>query len=147
MTPLQAILDWWESIDEPLRGGIAADVCFRLMRQMPHWSAREADRLLRGFLTEEVPAAWHVGRVLAIRAVIEFWFVRNSQRECSEMSLDDVGGATAEMKKRARASAERMRDYRKAMDTTLRRWRQLCHGSISDAALASFERTALGPTE
>lgn len=140
MTPLQAIFNWWKSLEDFPREHIAAAVCFRLI---PHATIAEADRLFRAFLMEKLPANWHVGRVLAVRAVVDYWFLRDQERQSSTMLLDAVEGPDVELKSLANEALGRGPRIRKETRAARVAWRRLRKTDISDLALETAERNAM----
>jgi hypothetical protein len=140
MTPLKAILSWWEALDDPPRSWIAADVCLRLI---PGADVKQAEASLRSFLENELAANWHVGRVLAVRAVVDYWFMRDRQRDPAADHLESVEGSDVELKSLANAALGRMPEVRKAVEQAFERWQHVREGAISDDALVSAERDAM----
>ena len=138
LTPLRAILGWWESLEEFSRGHIAVEICFRLT---PHGGLGDSEGQFRDFLTEELPANKHIGRVLAIRAVIDFWFWRKQlDGDPTADHLENVEGTDVSLKSLSNAALGRMPQVHTATDSAFDTWRHLRKGAISDASLVSVER-------
>ena len=140
MHPLHAILDWWESLADFPRDHIAADVCSRLI---PHFTTEDTNGLFRGFLIEKLPANWYVGRALAIRAVVDFWFLCDAQSRDSEMLLEAVETASPSVRSLANDALGRMPQVHRDTDFARDKWLRLRESVVSDAALVSLERTAM----
>lgn len=141
MTPLGTILNWWEGLEGFPREHIAADICLRLI---PQADARNAAHEFSGFLTEEMPGNWHLGRVLAVRSVIDFWFFCDERTDAVIGHLENVEKQNVRLKSLSNAALGRMPRVRKAVDNARDTWRPLRAGMLSDASLLSLERKSSG---
>lgn len=141
MHPLQVILSWWELLEEFPRDWIAAEVYHRLMSR--HDGAGRHDILLREYLTEDLVANRHVGRAIAVRAIIDFYFVRAVSQDSMQFHLDAVEGDDADLKQLSNGAIGRhllnAPGQHRARDT----WRALCETAVSDEALLSWERACI----
>jgi hypothetical protein len=141
MTPLLAILNWWESLEDFPRDYIASEVCFRLTSHADIMGRHRA--LFQEFLREELPANRHVGRTVAVRAVIDFYFMRNDLDDSLHSHLESVELSVPNFRRLANDAIGRHSQiapgWYKARDT----WHTLKAATISDTMLVSLERDAI----
>ena len=135
MQPLHAILNWWRPLDDFTRPFIAMDVLIGLTSHTD--ISTRHDVLFHDFLSESIPAKRQIGRVLAVRAIIDFWFLRDQKRRASTMLLDAVEEEDVLLKSLANAALGRIPQVHKAVDSAFETWRQLREADISDALLVS----------
>ena len=133
MQSLHAILNWWRTVDDFNRPYIAMDVLFRLSAHTGIHTRYEV--LFHEFLSEPLPAVRHVGRVLSVRSIIDFWFVRKGQSRSTEMFLEAVEEPDIELKSFANAALGQVTHIQQDLDKAYETWRHLRETSISDAAL------------
>lgn len=138
MTALVSILKWWESLDEFCSPQIAVGV---LLRLTDHRNVLERyDPLFRDFLLEVVPINRLTGRVLAIRAVVDFWFVKAAGTDRTTPMLEAVEGSDPILKSLANNALGRIPMAEKQFETAFETWRKLRESTISDDALIEAER-------
>jgi hypothetical protein len=138
MTPLDAMLKWWETLDESVYEIFSSMVCFRLTG---NGEPMEHAKLFRELLSETLPANQHIGRALAIRAIVDYEFA--TERDSTPAHLENVEGADIRLKSLSNAALGRMQQRRIAMDEARRSWILIRANEISDNALESAERNAM----
>ncbi len=142
MNPLDSILAWWQPLENFPREHIAAEVCFRLTDHAD--IMRQCEMLFREFLAERLPAQRHLGRAVAVRAVIDFFFMRESSEDSLGHHLNNVETAGPHLKELSNAAVGRhlraAAGRAEARDT----WRALRESVLSDAELVAWERDATG---
>jgi hypothetical protein len=138
MHPLQAILKWWESLEEFPRCHIAADVCFRLTSQTDVMDRHE--ELFRDYLEERLNAVSHVGRAIAVRAVIDYIFLQTNLEDSLRGHLENVEGEDAKLRQLSNAAIGQHLKVSPEWKTACRKWRKLKKAALLDETLFSWER-------
>jgi hypothetical protein len=142
MHPLHAILDWWETLEEFPRFVVATEVCMRLTQHTNIMERHEA--LMRDFLTERLDATRHVGRAVAVRAVIDFGLKRTVIQDYVHQHLETVETLEHhDLKRLANAAIGRHLRGKPAWDRACRSWRALKRAALSDTSLVSWERACI----
>jgi type II secretory pathway predicted ATPase ExeA len=97
--------------------------------------------LLNDFPMERLDATRHIGRAVAVRAVIDFEFRNRSIKKFVKQHLETVETEDNPiLKKHANAAIARHLQAEPAWDKAHDTWRALKKGALSDASLLSWER-------
>lgn len=145
-TPLQSIIAWWEGLRENHQYLIAGETCLSL-RLLQEFTDDPKQRF-REFLSSEVTLGFgpesYVGRVIALRSLIDFVLINLNPERAISASLEGVETVTdlafKSVLNKSIAHAERDRpDWEKALVA----WDELKAGELSDAALQQFHRDSI----
>lgn len=136
MTPLAAILKWWKHLPPFPQGFIASEVCFRLTS-----NPNPKDEDFVAFLSQKLPMNEHVGRVIAVRAVIEFWFFKERKLRESDAILHAADSNSRSLRMLANAALGRAEAVRQEVDAACDSWLPLSRATLSDDALLVLEQS------
>lgn len=142
MNPLDRIIAWWEPLEDFPRGWVACEVCSRITEYPTALISEQAESLFREYLSERIVVHRHVGRVIAVRAVIDWYFMRESSRDSMEFHLDAVETGDPQLKAMSNAAVARNLQSAAGRQLALDTWTALRAGDVSDDALVSWERDA-----
>lgn len=142
MHPLNAILVWWESLKDGPRFFVATEICCRLTGEANIMERHE--ELLRQLLQGQLAVERHVGRTLAVRAVVDFFFIRTDLDDLVQRHLETVETNAGVLKSTANAAIGRISRDRPEWDRARDTWRVLREGQLADASLASWEQACRG---
>jgi hypothetical protein len=140
--PLAGILNWWESLEDFPKGIIAAYVLVRLTTHA-HVMERH-DALFRDFLTERrLDAARYIGRVIAIRSVIDYEFDTTDLNRHLHSHLENVEGDNQDLKRLSNNAIPRLMQVDPGWKKARAAWRKLKKTAISNDTLKSFETACM----
>ncbi len=142
MNPLDRILSWWEPLADFPREWVAVKVCcFLGIRDA---SARDFEAGFRELLSELLSLPQHLGRALAVRGVIDYYFTRERLDDAERHHMDLVE-TSDEPQLKTLANAALGRGLQSAAGRAHARdtWTALREAELSDSALAAWERDAM----
>jgi len=142
MNPLDIILAWWEQLEDFPREYVASEVCFRITAHPSAIINERCEALFREYLAERLVLHRHIGRVIAVRAVIDWYFMRESLDDSMRWHLDAVETGDPKLKAMSNAAVGRNLQYAAGRAIARDTWRALREGAVSDDALVSWERAA-----
>ena len=139
MNPLNRILAWWQSLAECPREWIAVDICRCLAVTETEDFTFQCSR----FLDELLTITRHLGRTLAVRAVIDYYFERELLDDADRSQLEMVETGDAKLRSLANAALGRRLQSAAGRAHARDTWKKLREAELSDNALVVWERAAL----
>jgi hypothetical protein len=131
-TPLEQIAHWYSELNE----FDAEHVGYRLS----HFLEFPQTDLPLFLSTERLPISIQLGRVLAARAVIDWYIATDPRDSATDYMLDLVETGDTQDKRLANEALSRFQEHQQDRDRTRDTWLSLKKEELSDQAIQSWER-------